>query len=193
MSLKSIFLVGITLFIFSKVNAQTDFYPQEGDRLFYDVITNDKAYTFAVDLIKLDNTISFSWSMLSPINKNGYITLSENALKNAKKYMNQFTGGTRDLDEESSVFLSDVNFKDLLKNNPTQMDMGEGNSGEWKNHGKDNYTFIWKGSEINPAAYYLTLKKEDSEPGSLAVLADGPFHLILRMNLGWSIQLTEVI
>jgi hypothetical protein len=194
MSLKSIFLAGITLLVFSKAHSQTAFYLQEGDRLFYDVIANEQVYTFSVDIIKLDSTISFSWSMSPPINKSGYITISENALKNAKQYMNQFAGGTKDLDQESSVFMSDANFNELANTNTTKMDMGEGNSGEWFNNGSDNYGFIWKGSDVNPNAYYTKLEKSKSwDSRNIVVLAEGPFHLILRMNLGWSIQLKEVI
>jgi hypothetical protein len=167
---------------------------KSGTVLTYRVISGELTYNFVVTLVTLSDKIEFSWKMEAPVNQKGSITIMPDAVANAGKYMNNFSPGDQILQTESSVFISNANFKEIIKKSETHMDMGNGNTGMW-NGGSDNFSFTYRGEEIFPYAYYLGLKNDAqtlSGYREVVVAKTGKYHLILSMTLDFDIRLMTI-
>ncbi len=182
------FLVTIPLVLSQKMPVL-----QQGMVLTYDVSAENLNYEFKVTLLQLDKTIKFKWIMTDPVNMEGTTTLTDNALKNATVYSNFFSSGDVVLDQQSTVFISEKNYKQIKSRKSTQMDMGENINGNWSG-GKDSFTILYKGNEVYPQAYYLAPEnKPDNTPYyDVVALAEGKYHLILSMTLWFSIRLISI-
>ena len=163
-----------------------------GDKLVYEVSTTDQTYNFTVTLTDLSNGIRFNWAMSDPINQEGSITITPDALKKSMKYHNYFQPGSMELNEECCVFTSQKNLRQITSKKSTQMDMQDGNKGTWAGS-MDQFSFIYKGEEIYPQAYYLLLKHTSSEGyREVVVVPCTTYGLIVSMSLDWSIRLRSV-
>ena len=190
---KIFFLLILFIQTFSLATAGKEITLKAGDILIYDVKNYNLEYEFKVTLKELSKQIVFDWEMGSPMNLKGSVTITAKSLKDAVGYDNYFKEGSKELTDKSSVFITDKNYKELIKGK-TYMDMGDGCTGNWITDETDAEV-QYKGGTMNFPAYYLTLDRPYQDFNGirdLRVLKTSKYHLIHSMNLGWTIYLKEI-
>lgn len=112
---------------FAQVNLQGLIKP--GTKLIYAVEANEQKYDFIVTVKALVPALVFDWQMTDPVNINGTITHTPQAMMIANTMYNYFSPGTKILDDNTiSVWLSKNSFTALTKGNKTvmmKMNVGE--------------------------------------------------------------------
>jgi hypothetical protein len=182
-------LAGFSLLFSQTINADIAIKP--GDKLVYEVNFRGDIYNFEVLVKSLgENGISFSYDMPSKGNK-AAIVITANAVKNAVVYNNYFNGQDQTFTDKSTVWLSQKNFTESLAGK-TSMDMGSGNESFIK---KEEVSFSYKKSGKDIAAKGLRLDngKNSIDQRQLWILNSKTNPLILKMNLGWTIELKEIV
>lgn len=168
----------------------------KGDTLVYDVRATDKSYQFMVIPNKFDvgGGADFNWVMTDPVNRKGRVTISAAALKSGKRLINYFSGGDLKLTDASSVWLATDNFKDITSGETKiAMDSGEPETFASPETDAVTPTINYKGKEISLDGFAI-----ESKPGGNAgrkelwVLNITNNLLILKMDMGWTIELKEV-
>lgn len=171
----------------------------KGDTLVYNVNASDKSYQFLVIPNKFDVSTGadFNWVMTAPVNRKGRVTISAAALKSGKRLINYFNGGDLKLTDASAVWLSTDNFKDITNMNKPEtkiaMDAGEPETFGSPEADAVTPTINYKGREITLDGFAI-----ESKPGGNAsrkelwVLNITNNLLILKMDLGWTIELKEI-
>jgi hypothetical protein len=168
----------------------------KGDTLVYAVNSNGQQYNFLVIPNKFDigKGADFNWVMTDPINRKGRVTITPAGLKNGKKLINMFTGGDLKLTDASSVWLPTDNFKDITKGD-TKIALDNGELETFSSPETDAVTptINYKGKEISLDGFAI-----ESKPGGNAgrkelwVLNITNNLLIIKMDLGWTIELMEI-
>lgn len=155
--------------------------------LVYSVNNNGDVYDFIVTVNKYDKSIEFSYDM--PQKKSAAkISIEQNAVEDAVKYNNYFNGSDKTFTNQSTVWLSRKNFQELsMKEGSTSMDMGNGN--ETYNQKSTSTMKIKYMGEEKIITYYKAIAASGNE---VWVLNNSKNPLIVKMNLGWTIELKEV-
>ncbi len=160
----------------------------KGDVLVYHVNNNGDEYDFIVTIKTFDSMINFGYTMPQK-QKAANIIIRANAVKNAVKYNNYFDGADKTFTNESTVWLSQKNYKEIAPNNTgeAQMDMGNGLQ-NFKKTDASTMKITYLGEEK-----IITYHKALAEGGNeIWVLNNKTNPLIVKMNLGWTIELKEV-
>lgn len=185
-----IYVFGVFIGLTNTVIAQELPALKVGDQLNYLVDRGTDSYNFDITLTEVTNGIAFNWVMSNPINKSGSITISANALKSATTYYNYFKAEDKVLEDQSCIFLSDANFKDLVSTNKTTIDMGGDGTGNGVYSGAmDEMMVTYKKSTGYQKAYFLKLENSTKE---LVVLPIGNHHIIAKMNLHFAVSLISI-
>jgi hypothetical protein len=162
-----------------------------GTVLTYDVNMGGKQYKFMVTLKKVGDEISFDWKMTEPVNKTGTVNTSTLAVKNADALFNYFTGGISNLDKETSVFISKKTFDDVAGNAETLLKInGAADTATRMSNTIGEWNFNLNGNLIAVPAWELEGGGEVKY--KVFVIESRKFPLIVQMNLGWTIVLTEI-
>lgn len=168
---------------------------KKGDKLVYAVDAFGSKYDFIVTVNNQSpkKGIDFNYEMTNDKNTKGHVKISGEAKRKATKYVNYFGGGNLNMVDACTVWLSDKNFADMpLKKTIMQMD---------KNSPETFYLPIE--NEVNPV---VKIKGENKKLDGFIInnAADGKGNktlwinnvssnsLILKMELGFSIQLVEI-
>lgn len=186
---KIFYFIGVFLGSVANIGAQDLPSLKVGDQLNYLIERDGQMVNFDLTLTEVTNGISFSWTMSAPANKSGNITVTSNALKTATTYFGQFKSEDKVLDDQSCMFVSAANVKDLVSNNQTTMNFGgEGNSGIWSST-VDEMLVTYKKNTGYKKAYFLKLENSDKE---IAVLPVGEHHILAKMHLHSVITLVSI-
>ncbi|MDD3802921.1 MAG: hypothetical protein PHW02_00855 [bacterium] len=173
----------------AKTTTEMPSFAAEGAKLIYHVDYFGDEYDFIVDLKKIGKDIEFDWSMTSPVNSSGSVEIKEKALKNATYLFNYFSDGDNIIMYDSTtVFMSKAVYNALKKNETVTIDAGDGD----ENLSFDDYEdfpVIINGEEKN---LYCIYSSSDLF-GWFWILDNQSFPLILKMDIGWTITLTEIV
>lgn len=194
MKMKKIILF-FTILSLSTVTYAQKIQIQKGTNLIYEV--GDNNYLFKVHFTEVSKTVSFTWEMTNKNMSKGTITISENALANCNKYVNYLRSGDLNLDDASSVIMSNINFKELLQKKETQMShLKNENLVSWKlfeNESQALHPEIKINGKLTPITLLVSGYKDDGGIDYLvATTSDCNLHLIVYMDLGFTIKLKEV-
>ena len=195
-----------TFFLIMVANAlvfsQTAYKIQVGDQLIYQVEAGSNEYDFIVTPTKLSASgITFEYKMTEPANKTGMISMNSEALEKSMAMYNQFSGGTVNLTDQTSVFVSKAMMtfaaegsSDIFLN---------GVNGESENfvslEGMDSptngSTYIKWIKNINGVDYLLDGPILENADGSKAIryTDGGGFPFITFMELDFKVYLKEII
>lgn len=162
-----------------------------GTVLTYDVNAKGKKYQFIVTVKKLGDDIAFDWSMTDPINKTGTVAMSNNAVAKADALLNYFSGGDSKLENETSVFISRKVFNDISSTSMASIKLnGATDTATVMSNTISEFNFNLNGNLVAIPGWEL---EGSSDPKyTVDVLESTKFPVIYRMDLGWSIQLTEI-
>lgn len=162
-----------------------------GTVLTYDVNSGGKKYQFIATIKKYDSEISFGWKMTEPVNKSGTVNMNTAAVAKAEALFNYFNGGVSNLDKETSVFISRKIFSDVAANASANMKVnGASDTATVLSNTISEFNFNINGELVNVPGWELQGGSEIKY--TIDVIESEKFPLIVRMDLGWTIALSEI-
>lgn len=171
-----------------------------GSVLTYDVKSGGTAYEFIVTIKSFDKDKApeFEWKMTEPVNRNGSVKITAEAIASSYAWFNYFSGGATTLDKETSVFVSSQ-----LKDDIAAAEKGAGLKQELQVNGasrtgenffvrskKEAFSYA-SGGENQAQMDCIRICNEDDT--KCATISTAPVHgIILSMRIGFVISLREV-
>ena len=92
-----------------------------GTKMVYGVDFQGKKYDFIVNVKSLPPEIKFDWEMTEPVNKSGSILIKASALDTARGQFNYFRGGSKTLENATTVWVSKKVYKELKEKGTTKI------------------------------------------------------------------------
>ncbi|HNQ67100.1 MAG TPA: hypothetical protein PKN32_01880 [Bacteroidales bacterium] len=169
---------------------------REGLVLVYGVNYNGTEYDFIMTIKELSETrIEYSYRMTNAYATNGNIIMSEDALLNATSHYNYFSGGTVELTDMTSVWMSKKVFDELtgelgkttisVDGGKTQVELNAIEVGydfslynDISKKQFDNIGYFYAETEDQQIKYWVHYSEQNP--------------IILKMDLGWQICLKEI-
>lgn len=162
-----------------------------GTVLTYDVSSAGKNYKFIVTIKSLGNEIAFDWKMTEPINKSGSVVMSANAVAKADALFNYFNGGASNLDKETSVWISKKLFDDISAKAEAPIKVnGAADTATVMSNTISEFNFNLNGNLVAVPGWELQGGSDIKY--TIDVIESTKFPIITRMDLGWTIQLSEI-
>ena len=166
-----------------------------GDTLIYEVNAGDDTYEFIAVLKTYDPSekgFSFDWKMSSPVNLSGTVKVSADAFMNSRSYINRFAGGTQELKDACTVFLTAQNFGEMPEKVSKLILDGEEET--FYRPESDEVPFKVKigGEEYTLDGFKINNKKDGTGDKTLVIQGISSHPLILEMELGFKIKLKEI-
>lgn len=201
--MKTFFLILCTLVLsLSNANAQVTAYKIEvGDQLTYQVEAGDKEYDFIMTPTRLDKSgISFEYEMTAPANKKGMITMTADALSTSNVLYNHFSGGDVELNDQTSVFISQAMMEAATNGNGTFFAEGieepgdEFNTLEGNTSPANNSTYLKLKKKVGGKEYAFDGPIMETADGEkvLRFTDGGGYPFITYMKLGFRVYLKEI-
>lgn len=199
MKLPKMVLIFALLFLSTSAPAQEasyDDFLKPGTTLIYNVDNYSENYLFIVKILEYGNDgIAFEY-MMTDHNFHGKIAMSEEALLNAKKMFNYFSGGEdMTFDDRISVWYSKAIYDELKQSNSTTFHTGDS---------QETFTLD---PETGINSFPVTVDKKfgdinnvevmsvyNDELGySMQLLNDETHRLIVRMAMSFTITLKAIL
>ncbi len=161
-----------------------------GTQLVYEVTTATAKYQFIVTVKKLDDGITFDWRMTAPINKKGTVIMTEDAVESAAGLFNYFANDTARLDDQTSVWVSRTMWREMHNEDEMvliSLDNDEA-TGFFREDG-EAHKISYKGKSLDMKVSNL---KSLTDNQTITVWENEKFPIILKMDLGWTIELKEI-
>lgn len=189
-TIKIIFMLFVGLLFISKCFAQQQKidWIKKGTTLTYDVKYLETKYQFIIKIINLKPDVVFSWEMTEPQNSKGKVNMSKEALATAIKQNNFFKSGEFFFTDMTTVWVSKKVFSSLKKAKPILIDLLN-EEANLKFVKLDKKTVLIDGIKTkNIEVIYA-----ETDLSQKYWILDCPdFPIILKMDLGWSIDLKSV-
>lgn len=161
-----------------------------GSKLVYDVSSNNTNYQFIITIKKLENGITFDWQMTDPINKKGTVEMSKEATENATSLFNYFTSGITKLTDKTSVWMSQDVWKDMRDDDEMVMlSIDDQEETAFFREDGEVYKTTQNGTAIELKTSTL---RSLIDTQSITIWENEAFPIILKMDLGWTIELKEI-
>jgi hypothetical protein len=162
-----------------------------GTVLTYDVEMSGKKYQFIATLKKVGDEIVFDWNTSAPENKKGSITISAGANAKADALFNLFKEGATNLDKEISVFISRKMFNDVSTTSATNIKInGASDTATVMSNTISEFNFNLNGNLVAIPGWELQGGSDIKY--TIDVIESTKFPIIYRIDLGWTMQLSEV-
>ncbi len=163
-----------------------------GAQLTYDVTAKDKQYKLILTLKKLGDEVAFAWKTTDPENKSGNITMSNAATADAKAFFENFTGGDTKLDKETCLFISKQVANDIVTNAQASVKVkGVTDTVTVMGNTIGDFNFTINGNIVVVPGWELQGGATDNKY-TVDILESSKFPLIFKMDIGYSIVLTEI-
>ena len=161
-----------------------------GAQLTYNVTANGKEYKLILTLKKLGDEVSFTYKTTDPDNKSGSVTMSHNAVTNAKTLSNIFTGGDSKLDKETCLWLSSAVCSDITGSAQTTLKLnGASDTTTVMGNTMGTFPFIVNDNGVSLSGWEL----EGGNPKCTIDILESPkLPLIYKLDNGWSMMLLEI-
>jgi hypothetical protein len=181
------------LAILNKYTAKADTIPKidANSKLTYNVNANGAKYDFIVEVIQTSPEIVFEWKMTldNRSDKQGTLTISEDAAKSAIDMYNSFQNGEINLTDKTSVWMSKAAFGSLRTGAATELNTGSGAKLFYRKKTDTNTQIKMKGS--NKPLNVIYAESEDKSE-KLWILNNPYMPVILKMDLGWTIEIASI-
>jgi hypothetical protein len=162
-----------------------------GAVLTYDVTMGEKRYQLMATLKKTGEEIVLEWETTSPAGKKGTVTMNANAVSNAGALFSDFSGGEAKLDKETVLIISKKIFNEVSSTAQASLRIaGASDTATVLNNTISEFNFNLNGSLVAVPGWELQGGGEIKY--SVNVLESFKFPLIVRLDLGWILQLTEI-
>jgi len=167
---------------------------QRGDKLIYHINTGSAEYDFIVTINDSNEKgIDFNYEMTNANNTKGHVLISDKAKNEATRYMNFFRGGELNLTDASTVWLSYKNFTDMPERK-TIMQIDNGSRETFYRPEKDEvYPIIKiKGADKKIDAFIINNAADGKGKKTMWINGISSNPLIVKMDLGWTVELKEI-
>jgi hypothetical protein len=164
---------------------------KNSDVLVYEVNQSGSVYHFEVTIKEIREAVVFDWGMPEK-DISGEVTLEKQAREQATAYLNYFSDGSEKVfTDTSTVWLSRKNYNELKKGNTI---LTLDNNGAERFDKKENSTLgiMYKGKPMTLKMFRTDNGKTNTDQRQLWILDQAAQPLILKMNLGWTIELKEI-
>ncbi len=167
---------------------------QKGDKLVYQVKAGGSEYEFIVTLNNPgSNALDFNYEMTNTNNTRGHVTISNEAKSSATKYVNFFRGGEMKLTDACTVWLSDKNFSDMAQGRTTmQLDNHAAETFYSPDENEVSMPVKIKNQKKYIQGFFINNAADGKGTQTLYINNISGNALILKMDLGWSIELKEI-
>lgn len=162
-----------------------------GTVLMYEVKIGKVQYQLAATIKTLGNEISFDWQASTPVNKSGSVQMTAAAVAGAEALTHVFNEGAAKLDNQTALWLSKKIQADVNANAEALIKMmGATDTATVMSNTISEVGFILDGN-------FITVPGWELEGGGLVKFLVGAidsvkFPLIYRLDIGWTMLLTEV-
>ena len=161
---------------------------KKGTTLTYDVKYLETNYQFIVKIINLKPDVVFTWEMTEPQSSSGKVNMSKEALATAIKQNNFFKSGELFLTDMTTVWVSKKVFSSIKKGKPILIDLLN-EEANLKFVKLEKKTFLIDGVKTKNIE---VLYAETDSNQKYWILDCPEFPIILKMDLGWSIDIKSV-
>ena len=139
----------------------------------------------------MGDEIVFDWNTSAPENKKGSITISAGANAKADALFNLFKEGATNLDKEISVFISRKMFNDVSTTSATNIKInGASDTATVMSNTISEFNFNLNGNLVAIPGWELQGGSDIKY--TIDVIESTKFPIIYRIDLGWTMQLSEV-
>lgn len=166
----------------------------KGGIFSYEVDFYGEKYNFIVTVTENTNEkgLAFSYQMTNTNNTRGTVNMTDDARKTARAQNNYFSGGSMNLTDMTTVWVSQLVSTELEAKGTSNISTDGGEN--WielkRQYFNYDYAVKTKTGEVNDISYMFC----QSPDGSAKYwIQTGGNPLILKMDLGWSITLKEFI
>ncbi|MEI9956118.1 MAG: hypothetical protein WDM90_07415 [Ferruginibacter sp.] len=168
---------------------------KKGDQLVYHVNTGSVEYDFIVTLNDggTKKALDFNYAMNNAAGTSGHVNISAQARAKARKYINYFSGGEMKLVDASSVWLTDANYADL-DYGKAQLSFDGGPEETFYAEGNNDVGKVVKIKGVNRKIGGFSITNAHGAAGdkTLWINLSKTNPLIIKMNLGFTIELREI-
>lgn len=176
--------------------AFADLSPSKVKSYTYDVDYHGMKYQFIVEpnSIKMNEGARFNWKMTMRNDMHGSIAITKAALDTAHSQMNMFSAGQSDLDNQTTVWISNAVYRELKQRGRSTITAGEDGPKTFAIVPGDDDSYeptITNGAGHTRALKTLHVRSEDGAE-ELWINDDAANPLITRMDIGWSIELAGI-
>lgn len=200
----SLFVFLISLFILAGYAIGQEYDPilAEGTTFIYQVEYFGEEYLFISTILSIsEDELRFKYFFSNSGNQ-GDVSMSKEALADATKLFNYFSGDDYTLTDQTSGFISSSVAEKIKKEEAVMLDTGDG-AQEFKLwHDPE----LWSDLDDGEYEYPITLDDrfeyreslhawvlKDAEDHAIGFHSIGDYHLILEMDLGWKIWLVSIL
>lgn len=196
-------IVAILYFAIGFIGATSaqSFTVKKGSKLIYQVETKNEKYLFKIKVLETERSMKFEYVMLSPADKKGSVTISQEAMESSTNLDNYFGDGEKSYTDATSIWVSKAvwelicapgNDEPIILNfdnapNPTIFEMVVPQMQELKVNGK---MLNCKVSEI-VEAYWDEEQQDRIEDKRLTILDNRSNPLIISQDIGFWVKLIE--
>ena len=169
---------------------------KKGDKMVYHVNAYGKEYDFIVSIngFDYDKGIDFNYEMTAPASKTGRVKISPAAFHSSRRYVNQFSGGDLNLTDASTIWLCYDAFYDDMPKRQTMMTIDNAAPELFYRPEEDavEHAIKFKGEDVKVEAFLINNRKDGNGNKEIWVHNSSSNPLIIRMDLGWTIELKEI-
>ncbi|MEO7310817.1 MAG: hypothetical protein ABIX01_10500 [Chitinophagaceae bacterium] len=169
---------------------------KKGDKLVYHVNAYGSEYDFIVSIngFDYDKGIDFNYEMTAPASKTGHVKIGPAGFHSSRKYINQFSGGELNLTDASTIWLCYDAFYDDMPKRQTMMTLDNAAPELFYRPEEDaiEQEIKFKGEAVKVEGFLINNKKDGTGNKEIWVHNSSSNPLILKMDLGWTIELKEV-
>jgi hypothetical protein len=169
---------------------------KRGDQLVYHVNAGGKEYDFIVKINdgSYSKGVDFNYQMTAPVNLKGHVKILAKGKNDSRKYVNYFGGGEMILKDACTVWMTGANFMELPAKQ-TKMTFDNEEEETFYNYDNNEITpaIKFRGKEVKLDGFILSNSAEGKGSKTLWIQNGSGNPLILKMDLGWTIELKEII
>lgn len=162
-------------------------------QLAYNVDFKGEKYQFMVEVLKKTPELVFKYNLTMGGGMNATVTIGADAMKNAVNQNNYFNGRDISLTNQTTVWVSQKVFNDIITTGKTTMGDAQGlgvKTTEYSLVGKEKFSTTLNGDAITLEA--LHLKATNDSGFEYWIWNNAADPLILKMQLGWGIAIKEI-
>jgi hypothetical protein len=162
-------------------------------QLAYNVDFGGNKYQFIVELKQKDPNLVFDYNLSMGSGKQGKVTIVKEALQTARGQQNYFAGGEQTLSTQTTVWLSQVVYKEAKEKGKTTMATGESGDMRFVDFtvvGTEKMELQLNGENISLPC--LHLRSTDGRDFEYWVWDNPKDPLILKMSIGWGLAIKEI-
>jgi hypothetical protein len=168
---------------------------KRGDQLLYHVTAGEREYDFIVTINdeSYEKGIDFNYEMTAPADKKGHVIITGKGKNESRSYVNYFAGGELKLTNACTVWMTGANFSDM-PSHKTTMSFDGGAAETFYRPEKDEVSPVInvKGKNMTLDAFMISNAEDGKGDKTLWINGISSNSLIVKMNLGFQIELKEI-